>query len=328
MGKKHKGKKGGGGVRYSHANNTHRRQRGDAYELGSTDHAVMLRNQQAFCTEIDNPHQQQQVVDPLAGLTLRLWDFYQCDPKRCTGARLAQRNKVQRMPLHCKFRGLVLSPRATVALSPSDAPILERSGLSLIDCSWARLDEIPWSQMAAGHHRLLPFLVAANTVNYGKPSKLTCAEAAAATLYICRKPDAARALLEPHFAWGAEFFKLNQPLLDLYAACDTAEQVIKAQADWLTEHEKKPKDNDDHFITSSADRGIEDMEAAYHMDLPPNDDDEDGEYSDEEEEPPRKVDKFGNFILDDDGVNDEDDEEEEEEEPQLDKFGNFIETAT
>jgi pre-rRNA-processing protein TSR3 len=144
--------------------------------------------------------------NPLAGLKLRVWDFAQCDPKRCTGAR---------------------SPEATIAVSPADTAILEQAGMSLIDCSWARLQEIPLAQrMKSGvHARLLPFLVAANTVNYGRPFRLTCAEACAATLYICGKPHAAKAVLRD-FSWGDEFFHLNQSVLDLYSSCTTAQQVV------------------------------------------------------------------------------------------------------
>lgn len=223
-------------------------------------------------------------ANPLQGLRLRMWDFAQCDPKRCTGARLAKRGLLQRMPLKQPFRGLVLSPNGTISVSPADAPILESHGLSLIDCSWARLQEIPFSQMQAGHHRLLPFLVAANTVNYGRPSKLSCAEAGAALLYICGKPEAAKYLLE-EFSWGEEFVRLNQELLDIYASCKDAAEVVERQNEWL-EREQKIQENDDHKP--------EEGEYGFASDLPPNDDDDD--YYDDESEEELEFDKFGNTI--------------------------------
>lgn len=100
---------------------------------------------------------------------LRMWDFLQCDPKRCTGQRLSRRGLMQAMSLKQPFKGLVLSPNGKKSVSPADGLILASSGLSVIDCSWARLDEIPFKQMKSGEHRLLPFLVAVNPVNYGKP---------------------------------------------------------------------------------------------------------------------------------------------------------------
>ena len=92
--------------------------------------------------------------------------------------------------------------------------------------------------MRAGHHRLLPFLVAANSVNYGKPSKLSCAEAAAASLYICGFVDAAKAVLD-EFSWGKEFIKLNIELLELYRTSADAEEMVKRQNEWLDKVEKE-----------------------------------------------------------------------------------------
>ena len=334
MGKKGKGGGGGGGgggsgggkkkggrstVRYSHGR---RPRRDDAYTLGSTDEDVRRRNEGGvgqdddnkgnyygidgdyICQEISS-EQHVQTQNPLEGLSLRLWDFAQCDPKRCTGARLVRRNIMQRMPLQNKFRGIVLSPRATTAVSPADTEILESVGMSLIDCSWARLEEIPFSQFHSGHHRLLPFLVAANTVNYGRPSKLSCAEAAASTLYICRKQEAALALLR-EFSWGLEFLRLNQTLLDMYAACSSAEEVVQAQNEWLASTEKEAKDKKDgaqlHY------QEVDGIAMAYNLadeDLPPEIDDngysenDDAEsYAESQQDP--KLDRFGNFIVEED----------------------------
>lgn len=64
-------------------------------------------------------------VDPLADLELRMWDFAQCDPKRCTGAKLARRGVFRPMPLKRPFRGIVLSPNGTVSVSPADRHILD-----------------------------------------------------------------------------------------------------------------------------------------------------------------------------------------------------------
>jgi len=268
--------------------------------------------------------------NPLKGLSLRMWDFSQCDPKRCTGARLARRGIFQSMPLKQPFRGLVLSPNGSESVSPADSNILEEFGLSVIDCSWARLDEIPFSQMKQGHHRLLPFLVAANTVNYGKPSKLSCAEAAAATLYICGRVDAAKAVLA-EFGWGMEFIKLNEELLELYRTAEDAQDVIERQNQWLesaendshkfaifTKKKKKHWEEDESGDEEDEEEALakeeERMNAlnAYEAGLPPSDDE--NYYESEEED--YELDRFGNII---------EKKKSDSDEERFDSFGNIIE---
>ncbi|KAL4106258.1 ribosome biogenesis protein tsr3 [Phytophthora ramorum] len=207
-------------------------------------------------------------------VTLRMWDFQQCDSKRCTGRKLCRLGYIKSMKPGAHFRGLVLSPAGEHIVSPADRGLVEGTGVSAIDCSWARVQELPYKQLRSGVHRLLPFLVAANSVNYGRPHKLSCAEAIAATLYIVGLKQEAVQLME-EFSWGAEFLKINADCLEAYAACESSEQVVEAQNAYLaacqTENEQR----------------------LHRMMLPSLESDEEEE---EEEEEEVQLDRFGNII--------------------------------
>jgi pre-rRNA-processing protein TSR3 len=168
-------------------------------------------------------------------------------------------------------------------------------------------------------------------VNYGKPSKLSCAEAAAATLYICGRVDAAKAVLK-EFGWGMEFITLNKELLELYRTAEDAKDVIRRQNEWLeaaendshkfaifTKSKKKHWQQDDD--ESDEDDVEEDEQRAFAKDhLPPS---EDESYESEKE---LKLDSFGNIIETDDlPPSDEEYFYESEDELEFDSFGNIIE---
>ncbi|PWN28438.1 DUF367-domain-containing protein [Jaminaea rosea] len=156
-----------------------------------------------------------------------MWDFNHCDPKRCSGKKLARLGYVTELKVGQRFRGVVLTPNATQILSPADAPIVAEHGLAVVECSWARLDEIPFKRIQSPHERLLPELVATNPVNYGKVSKLNCVEAMAAALYVCSLPRLAETLLS-RFGWGHAFPDVNEELIEKYRHCKD-EGEIKAR---------------------------------------------------------------------------------------------------
>lgn len=167
-------------------------------------------------------------------------------------------------------RGVVLTPSADTAVSYADAQVAAERGVAVVDCSWARVDDVPFGTLKGGPPRLLPFLVAANPVNYGKPLKLTCAEAAAAALYIMRFKDAARAVMAP-FSWGHAFFQVNEDLLDKYADAEDSAGVVAVQNEYIAEcealvAEKKSVDYGDVLGMDSSSEEDEQLEELHQED--------------------------------------------------------------
>jgi len=87
----------------------------------------------------------------------------------------------------------------------------------------------------------VPYLVAANSVNYGRPWRLNCAEALGACFYICGHEDWAHEVLA-HFSYGEAFLEINSQILKRYAACTTEEEVKQAEEVWLAKIEKEYAD--------------------------------------------------------------------------------------
>jgi len=161
-------------------------------------------------------------------IPIAMWDFDQCDPKKCSGKKLSRLGLLKELRVGQRFRGIVLSPQGNQAVSPSDREIILASGVAVVECSWARLDEIPFNKIKSPHERLLPFLIAANPVNWGKPFKLTCVEAVAAAFYIVGLDDTADKLLSK-FNWGHAFLELNAPFLQRYKSCADSADIVTMQ---------------------------------------------------------------------------------------------------
>lgn len=165
--------------------------------------------------------------------TIRLLAYHagQCDPKKCTALRLERFGLMTFVSRPSSLpRGvLLLTPKAERALSPADAPRAERRGLAIVDVSWKR-DAFPAVPQATP--RALPYLLAANPVNYGKPFLLSSVEALGAALLIFGRDATARSLLAK-FAWGEQFVTLNREPLAAYAGARDSAGVVAAQAEFI-----------------------------------------------------------------------------------------------
>jgi ribosome biogenesis protein Tsr3 len=154
--------------------------------------------------------------------------------------------------------------------------------------------------------RLLPWLLAANPVNYGRPCKLSCAEALASALYICGLKNDAHVVMS-RFKWyvgicntiiysscysaysdkevswkciiflcsrGHSFFSLNEELLEAYSECKNAVEIIEAQNRYL----QSLADHDREHAARSSERQTNGNGYLDGLDLPPSSSDTE-EYS-------------------------------------------------
>jgi pre-rRNA-processing protein TSR3 len=124
-------------------------------------------------------------------------------------------------------RTLLLDPTAERALSPADSNV---SSITALDCSWEHLDSIDRSQWS--RRRALPYLLAANPMNFGRPFRLSSVEAIAAALYIIGETCQAEMILAK-FNWGMRFLELNAEPLDAYANCTDSAGVVAEQEEFM-----------------------------------------------------------------------------------------------
>ncbi|KAG0552363.1 hypothetical protein BDA96_01G502000 [Sorghum bicolor] len=245
--------------------NRHRRGR------GSSSSSSRRTKQEVSCFSDDGPGtslpRQEDTEDEFKGsrIQLAMWDFGQCDVKRCTGRKLSRFGLLKELRVTNGFGGVVLSPVGTQCVSKEDHPIVQRKGLAVVDCSWARLSDVPFVKLRCGAPRLLPWLVAANPVNYGRPCELSCVEALSAALIICGEEDTAHLLLGK-FKWGHAFLSLNRDLLKAYSQCENGSEIINVQNSWLSSNSSVPKPPVNEEARQSTEEG---SEGDSDDDLPP-----------------------------------------------------------
>lgn len=168
----------------------------------------------------------------LKEVRLLLYYAHQCDPRKCSGKKLVK------FKLARQYENIGETPRGAVLMDPTAEQAFSRAdslkkGLVVLDCSWEHAEELfPRLEKLDLQRRALPYLLAANPVNFGRPFRLNSAEAFAAALYIAgRKAQAEKVLSK--FNWGHSFFELNEEPLADYAAAKNSTEVVAAQKQYI-----------------------------------------------------------------------------------------------
>ena len=221
-------------------------------------------------------------------------------PRQITADR-AEKQRISNNVCHARNE-LIRSPNGKVPVSPADKEILEAYGAAVVECSWARIDEVPMSRIGGRCERLrmifedmdvndsaIPRCYESSQLRQTLAIKL-CRSLCCCILYLryFQRPlelnvghtDWARQVLSG-FSWGHAFFEVNGGLLERYAHCEDADEVGKVQEEWLAQLERE-------WAESREDKGEQDEWAGGNPNRRADSEDEEDEEEEEESEAERE----------------------------------------
>ncbi len=168
----------------------------------------------------------------------------QCDRRKCTSIKIKESQhklpfKLLWSERHSRIRrnSVVLTPNSNTYLTIQDRELVERVGITILDCSWKQGDKY-LKEWSFTNGRILPPLIASNPVNYGKWHTLTSLEALAASFLLVGLEEEGKALLSL-YNWGETFYGLNKELLDDYKVCTTKEEIVHVYETFIRTHSKE-----------------------------------------------------------------------------------------
>ncbi|KAK2975220.1 hypothetical protein RJ640_008997 [Escallonia rubra] len=209
-------------------------------------------------------------------IQLAMWDFGQCDVKRCTGRKLLRFGLLKELRVGNGFGGIVLSPAGRQCVSKGDYSLMNRKGLAVVDCSWARLDDVPFTKLRC----------AAPQRRSSKDPSEKHEKKAAVERRKYKKQDKKKEE-EDRVLRGLIFVFLGyKELLKAYSECENSAEIISVQNDWLSQQSPQaakvlPNLEEADEVSHSDDEGSCDSEDGLppleknlnHLDLEESDDD-------------------------------------------------------
>ena len=278
-----------------HNNNKKIYMKKSLYESSSKDN----ENQEKDEKELEGGEEEDDEYEEFT-IKLSMLYFDQCDPKKCTGKKMERLGLLKEIKFSKNYGGILLTPTGKKICSIEDHDIIAKKGICVIDCSWAKFEELHLD-LHKIETRSLPFMVAVNPVNFGKAYKLSCVEAFAACLYLGGFEKESKFILD-HFKWGEHFFKVNEELFGKYKGISSQEQLKEIQEKYINDEleRKQKRKEQDGFEDCNIDKDeikIDNSEKEENKEEL-NENEEKEENEEEEEEEQIDYDLFKNVKID------------------------------